>query len=123
MSKRIQRGAGAASQPLWLRMLALACVLLVGIASSAQAVHIHGDLLPHHDAQVQQSVDASQLPGSEASCPLCVAMHSALPVSATTADTTLVLVQVTMPTVQDRLPNSLWHFANFSRPPPVEIPS
>jgi len=120
LSKRIQRGAGAASQPLWLRMLALACVLLVGIASSAQAVHIHGDLLPHHDAQVQQSVDASQLPGSEASCPLCVAMHSALPVSSHVAETRLVLVVCTVAAVEDRLPVSQWHFANFSRPPPVE---
>jgi hypothetical protein len=102
-----------------MRMLAMACLLLVGAVSSAQAVHIHGDWLPHHDAQVSGAADASQLPGGEEHCPLCVAMHSALPVSTTIAPAGLVLVVCTLPAVLDRLPNSQWHFASFSRPPPV----
>ena len=100
-------------------MLANACLLLVAVASSAQTVHVHGDWLPNHDAQVKQLADASQLPGSEANCPLCVAMHSALPVSSHVAETRLVLVVCTVAAVEDRLPVSQWHFANFSRPPPV----
>jgi hypothetical protein len=102
-----------------LRVLASACLLLVGFASSAQAVHLHGDWLPHHAAQVGSVADGSQLPGGEERCPLCVAMHSALPVTAKTVATTLVLVACKVATVADRLPSSQWHFAMFSRPPPV----
>jgi hypothetical protein len=100
-------------------MLSAACLLLVGVASSAQAVHIHGDWLPHHEAQVSSSADGSQAPGGEEHCPLCVAMHSAMPVAARSITATLVLVECTLPAVVDRLPNSQWHFAMFSRPPPA----
>jgi len=100
-------------------VLATACLLLVGFASSAQVVHIHGDWLPHHAAQVGSAADASQLPGGEEHCPLCVAMHSALPVATKTVATTLVLVECRLAMVADRLPSSQWHFAMFSRPPPA----
>ena len=102
-------------------MLAFACVLLVGLASSAQAVHVHGDFLPHHDAQLGAPADASQTPGGEEHCPLCVAMHSALPVSIRLLPVTLVLVEVRLVAAVDRLPGTQWHFAMFSRPPPVSV--
>jgi len=119
VTKRLQRGATALVHPLWLRVLATACLLLVGFVSSVEVVHIHGDLLPHHAAQVGSMADGSQLPGGEEHCPLCVAMHSTLPVSAKIAPVRLVLVACKLVSVVDRLPSSQWHFARFSRPPPV----
>jgi len=119
LTKRLQRGAGAPAHSFWMRLLATACLLLVGLASSVEVVHIHGDWLPHHGAQVAAPADASQVPGGEEHCPLCVAMHSTLPVAAKIAPVRLVLVAVKAVSVVDRLPSSQWHFARFSRPPPV----
>ena len=41
------------------------------------------------------------------------------PVAAKIAPVRLVLVAVKAVSVVDRLPSSQWHFARFSRPPPV----
>jgi hypothetical protein len=93
--------------------------LLVTVASSAQVTHIHGEWLPHHDAQVSAAVDASQLPGGEGRCPLCVAMHSALPVSMSVQPLQTVLVDCLLSVVEEHGYDAQWHFAMFSRPPPV----
>ncbi len=115
-----RRGAKDGAQPLWRRWLALACLLVVGFASSAQAVHVHGQILPHEQHQVGVPADASQLPGSEASCPLCVAMHSAMPVlSAVPATYWVVEMQARVAVAEDRAPETQWHYAMFSRPPPA----
>jgi len=111
----------APSHPLWLRWVAAVCLLFAGVASSAETVHIHGDWLPHHAAQVGAPADATQGPGGEEHCPLCIGMHSVLPVAERVAATTMVLVECKLPTVVDRLPSSQWHFALFSRPPPVFV--
>jgi hypothetical protein len=100
-------------------MLAAACVLLVGLASSAQVIHIHGQWLPDHDQKVGAPADASQLPGGEEHCPLCVAMHSALPVALQVGPVQMVLVTCRLVSALDRAPESQWHFAMFSRPPPA----
>ena len=102
-------------------MLASACLLLVGFASSAQAVHIHGDWLPHQAAQVGAAADASQLPGGEERCPLCVAMHSALPTVVSLQPVQMVLVECKPATVVEQRHDAQWHFAMFSRPPPAVV--
>ena len=102
-----------------MRLLALACMLLVGVASSAQAAHIHGQWLPDHAQKLGAPADASQLPGGEEHCPLCVAMNSALPVAQRVAPIHLVVCETRVATAADRAPDALWHFALFSRPPPV----
>ena len=104
--------------PLWLRLLTLACLLLVAGASTVDAVHIHGEWLPHHAAQVGAAADGSQLP-AEDNCPLCVAMHSALPAVARVEPGRVVLVERRPAQRVDRAPATTWHFAMFSRPPPV----
>jgi hypothetical protein len=104
---------------LWLRVIAFACLLLVAGASSAQATHIHGKLLPNQSTQVDGVADASQLPGGEANCPLCVAMHSALPTVVSLQPVQLVLVECKLATVVEQRRDSQWHFAMFSRPPPA----
>jgi hypothetical protein len=104
---------------MWMRVVALACLLLVGVASSVQAVHVHGRWLPGHATNVGAPADASQLPGGEEHCPLCVAMHSALPVAQRVEPVRMVLVECRAAQTVDRAPDSQWHFAMFSRPPPV----
>ena len=119
MLKRLQNRAVDA-QPTWLRTMALLCLLLVAFSSSAQAVHVHGQWLPHQQTQVDIAADTSQSQ-SEASCPLCVAMHSTLPVAATIPATEMVADEpMRVVAVADRVPDETWHFARFSRPPPVE---
>jgi hypothetical protein len=119
LTKRLQRGANDPTHPLWLRTLAFACLLLVTAASSAQVAHIHGQWLPHQKAQVGAAADASQLPGGEERCPLCVAMHSALPAVVSLQPMQLVLVECRLATLTEHTHDSQWHFAMFSRPPPA----
>jgi hypothetical protein len=92
---------------------------LLGFTSAAQAAHIHGDWLPHHAAQLGSAADDSQVPGGEINCPLCMAMHLSLPVSAQLAPVGLVLMECRLVTAIDHVPANQWHFAMFSRPPPV----
>lgn len=120
MTKRLHRRATEPSHPLWLRALAFACLLLVTAVSSAQVSHIHGQWLPHQHAQVGAAADASQLPGGEERCPLCVAMHSALPTVVSLQPVQLVLVVCRLATVSEHTHDAQWHFAMFSRPPPVK---
>ena len=120
MIKRAKRGAVEQTHPLWVRVLAFACLLLVVGASSAQAIHIHGEWLPQKAVRATAALDGSQTPGGEESCPLCMAMHSALPVAAHVVAVRLVLVECEVAQGVDHAPETLWHFAMFSRPPPVE---
>jgi len=117
---RLQNRA-VTNQPTWLRTLALLCLLLVAFSGTAQAVHVHGQWLPHQQAQVDVAVETSQAPG-EAACPLCVAMHSALPVAATVPSTQIVADKaVCIAAATDLVPDEAWHFARFSRPPPSQL--
>jgi hypothetical protein len=120
LTKRTKRGSVEYAHPLWLRVLAYACLLLVVGASSVQAIHIHGQWLPQKAIRAAGPPDGSQLPGGEEHCPLCMAMHSALPVAAHVDALRLVLVECKVVQGVDHEPETLWHFAMFSRPPPVE---
>jgi hypothetical protein len=102
-----------------MRTLALACLLMVSVVSFAQAVHIHGEWLPGDAHKAKALTGASQVPGGEERCPLCIAMHSALPVAAHDEAARLVLVECKPAQATDHAPESNWHFALFSRPPPV----
>jgi hypothetical protein len=102
-----------------MRAFAAVCLLFVALASSVEAVHIHGEWLPHHAAHVEQKAPGSSLPGGEEKCPLCVGMHSALPVTERAAPVTITLVLARSVTMTDRMPEIVWHYAGFSRPPPV----
>ncbi len=119
MLKLRQRGAIASSYSFGLRAVALACLLLFGLASSVQTVHIHGDWLPDGAAKVAVPSDASQLPGGEEHCPLCVGMHSALPVGERTVAEPLVVLDAVFTADAVPAPDATWHFALYSRPPPV----
>lgn len=118
MKRHPKHEAAEHAYPLWLRVLTLACLLLVAGASTVDAVHIHGQWLPHHAAQAGAAADGSQMP-SEDNCPLCVAMHSALPVSAELGPVQMLLVAGSLVQGSDRAAESSWQFAMFSRPPPA----
>jgi hypothetical protein len=120
LTKRLQRGPKAAVHPVWMRALAMFCLLLVGAASVAQAAHIHGKWMPERASKVGVPADASQLQGGEERCSLCVAMHSALPVTEVVEPVRLELVDCLLSTTEEHAAESRWwHFAMFSRPPPV----
>ena len=105
---------------MWLRVLTFAFLLLVVGASSVQAIHTHGEWLPQNAIHAGSLPHGSQVPGGEEHCPLCVAMHSALPVAAHVDVLRLVLVECKVVQALDRAPETQWHYAMFSRPPPVE---
>lgn len=118
MYRGAQRGRVGSSQPFRLRAGALACLLVFLIAGIAQAAHVHGEWLPHHTAQAG-SLPAQVASTGEESCPLCVAMHSALPVASFIAALIGLLFAGSLSFASGRKPDLPWHFAGFSRPPPA----
>lgn len=100
--------------------MACACVLLVVGVSFAAAVHMHGQWLPKNAITAAAMPDSSQIPVGEASCPLCMVMHSTLPAAAHVELLQSVLVECKVVQAVDHAPETLWHYAMFSRPPPVE---
>jgi hypothetical protein len=119
---KFQRGRIASAQPQWLRVVAILCVALMGAIGTAQAVHIHGDWLPQNALHATVPADASQGQGEE-HCPLCVAMHSALPVTMVAVPAPLQEVLQLLSARVPVAPQKLWSFAMFSRPPPVAVPA
>lgn len=120
MSRTTQRGRSAGPQPLWLRVVGVLCLALVTLAGVAQAAHVHGDWLPHHAAQAGAQLPQASAVGEE-SCPLCVAMHSALPVASFSAVSLGLILAGSISFNSGRTPEVPWHFAGFSRPPPPRI--
>lgn len=112
-----QRDRGATPRPLWLRVAALLCVLLVGVAGIAQAAHIHGEWLPNSATQIAAHTGLAPAV-AEDGCPLCVAMHSALPVAGFAALLVALLLECHLLLASGHQPRTLWYFAAFSRPPP-----
>ncbi len=100
------------------RLLALLCLLLVSAMGTAEAAHIHGALLPENIVKASGPADAG-LPGGPEHCPLCVAMHSALPVELRSAPAPSIVVEPRLAAVIEHAPDAHWHFAMFSRPPPA----
>jgi len=107
----------AGPRSIWLRVAAFLCVLLVGVAGVAQATHIHGELLPSSAIRVAAHTAVAPALGEDA-CPLCVAMHSALPVASFAAVMVALLLECSLLLVSSHKPRSPWYFAAFSRPPP-----
>ena len=99
--------------------MAMWCVLLVAAIGTVQAVHIHGQWLPKNAAQVAIPTDASQGQGEE-HCPLCVAMHSAMPSTPQAAPEPVLLIQAVDSVAADARRVFRWRFQLASRPPPVD---
>ena len=95
----------------------LLCLLLVLFGSTVQAAHAHGKLLPVGKAQIS-SFTAGQAFLEEELCPLCAAMHSALPSPTVPVLHAAVVKTVTLAVAPRSLRRQHWSFELFSRPPP-----
>ena len=106
------------SQPTWLRTVALFCVFLLGAASTAQAAHIHGQWLPNNFPEITKHATGPAV-STEDACPLCVAMHSALPAQMPVVAPAAAIDAVAVPAQTTTVVAAVWHFELFSRPPPA----
>ena len=145
MKRRIQPGAEGWWKLASLRLVAGFCLTLMLVASTAQVCHSHEDVEPGGGGTVssgltpaqlnpgamagKSDVPARQAPGREAPgrqapessvrCPLCVAMHSVLPASATLAQVAVLRVEAMGTPAQDAARPFVWRFELASRPPPA----
>jgi len=113
MPSLFQCGRSGRNWPLWLRLIAIACVVLVGAMSIAQACHTHAEV----SSLKQNSHDNS--PAQNDHCPLCVAMHSALPVSLHVAPEPMLQIHALDSVAADAQRIFRWRFKMASRPPPA----
>ncbi len=99
------------SGPAWVRLLATVCLVMVVLLSTAQVCHVHANALSK-----QGSRQGDTTP--EDHCPLCVAMHSALPADIHVEPELLVSVRVLDSVAADAERMFRWRFEMASRPPP-----
>ncbi|MDE1160825.1 MAG: hypothetical protein PW792_02640 [Acidobacteriaceae bacterium] len=115
-----QQGELRTPQPMWLRCLTMFALVMIAVIGTVQAVHIHGDLLPHAKAELHAPALSSQMLGGEERCPLCVGMHMTMPTRAIQ----YMVVELLAPTLLVEQATirraTLWHSAWWSRPPPVQ---
>ena len=102
----------ADSRPAWLKVLAILCVVVVFVMSSAQVCHVHSGPAPLKQGQRQ----GDSTP--EDHCPLCVAMHSALPVVMHVTPQPLLALHTLDLLAADAGRIFRWRFELASRPPP-----
>ena len=119
---------------MWLRTLAMVCLLVLSVASTVQVCHVHAEL-PVAQSELHgatnpgthQDSDPDTNPGGSRDsrqtvpdhCPLCVAMHSALPATAHTSPEPVLQVQAVLLAAVQVQRAQRWNFELFSRPPPV----
>jgi hypothetical protein len=122
MPRIFQPGRIAQRQPVWLRLMALMCILLIGIASTAEICHTHSVALAT-SKNSGQNVPGSNVPGSNVPgpdhCPLCVAMHTALPTTATASFEPVLQAQPVALKLAAEVWALQWSYELFSRPPPA----
>ena len=115
MGMDAQHGKGnAQARSGWSRLLACVFLLLLAVMSTAQVCHTHADLVTK-----QGSRQGDTTP--EDHCPLCVAMHTALPASIQVAPELLGSVRVLDSVAADAERMFRWRFAMASRPPPAGV--
>ena len=102
-------------RPTWLRVLALVCIMVVCIMSTAQVAHTHAEFSalkqqnPHHNT-----------PSPDDHCPLCVAMHSALAAPQQFAPEPTLSIQRLDSVAAEAERLFRWRFEMASRPPPSQ---
>jgi hypothetical protein len=92
-------------------------MLLLLFGSTAQVAHHHAGDLPLSKSS-QQKAPAPHQKDAESLCPLCIAMHSALPVAAPVAQVPVALAHEVDTALPASRYVSLWTFELFGRPPP-----
>lgn len=94
----------------WMRWIAVLCMLLMMVASTVEVCHSHPD--PVKQSKGQQSAPTDH-------CPLCVAMHSALPATLHVAPEPVMMVGTVAGAAIDTRRRLLWAHGLSSRPPPA----
>lgn len=102
-----------------MRWVALVCALLFGVSSTAQAAHFHDLNSGSRVQQLQAPNGTSKSPADEEHCPLCVAMHWALPATMVVVVAASVSVTSLTRVCTELAAPAAWPFARFGRPPPV----
>jgi hypothetical protein len=92
--------------------MSVLCLLLVCVMSTAQVCHTH-DLIP-------QTKDSQQNQQGPDHCPLCIAMHSAMPATLQTVPEPVLHVQTLDSVAAESRRIFQWRFAQASRPPPAD---
>jgi hypothetical protein len=98
---------------IWLRLVAALCIVMVTFMSAAQACHTHSE-----SSSLRHSSNHHQ-PVPEDNCPVCVAMHSALPSPQHLAVAPALDVQPFTQVAFDSLRTFRWRFELASRGPPA----
>lgn len=101
-------------QPRRLRWITLLSVLLIAVMSTVQVCHSH-DLGPRPASSHQRLPDS----GTD-NCPLCVAMHSAMPSTPQSAPEPVLLIQAMDSVAADAQRTFRWRFQLAIRPPPAD---
>lgn len=114
MQSYLQRGKNSQQPAVWMRMIAALCILMVTFMSAAQACHTHAET-----SSLKQSSHPNQ-PAPEDHCPVCVAMHSALPASLHLAPAPTIEIEPLSTVASDTLRTFRWRFEMASRGPPVD---
>lgn len=115
MLRDFKPGQNPQQRPAWLRLIAMMCVLVTCIASTVQVCHTHAEV-------TSSTKDSPQNAPGPDHCPLCVAMHSALPATANTAPEPVLQIQMVLFKAVELERLQRWSYELFSRPPPV-VPS
>ena len=79
----------------------LVCIVLLAVLTVVQVAHVHAT-----------ASDADR-------CPLCMVLHTAVPVAAATTVILLVQIAAAAPAQQVRAVTRDWHPHLFTRPPPA----
>lgn len=114
MQSIFQRGQSDQQRPMWLQLIAIVCVLVVCVMSTVQVCHTHAEF----SSLKQNSRDSG--PVTDDHCPLCVAMHSALPVALHVAAEPMLQIQALDSVAADAERIFRWRFEMASRPPPAD---
>src|SRR5580698_4829396 len=115
MQTLFQPGCSGRQRPMWLRLLAILCVLVVCVMSTVLACHTHADF-----SALKQTPQQRNAPAPDDHCPLCVAMHSALPVSLHVTPEPMLQIQALDSVAADARRIFRWRFEMASRPPPAD---
>jgi len=113
MQSIFQRGHDDQRRPLWLRLIAIACLLVVCVMSTAQVSHTHAEF-----SFLKQN--SHNRPAPDDHCPLCVAMHSAMPIALHTTPEPMLQIQALDSVAADAQRIFRWRFEMASRPPPAD---
>jgi len=89
------------ARPKAFAAVAILCLLLLALLAVAQVAHTHEGIS-----------DADH-------CPLCIVMHTAVPILIAAAIVALVQIDVAAPVLEVRAVARNWHPQLFTRPPPI----